>query len=187
MKHRHAAIALALAVGLSGCASYSTGYRSDVVYRDGSYYSPGDASHGDYYYAPEPAYDYYDYYGQDFFYGSPLYGYGGFCSVRYRYCPPFGYGPFPGYGFGLGNGYVPYGYGWPRDGRHRRRDHDGDHQRDRNRAPPHPTTRLSFPAPSRDRPESRSDQPSPRSDRRSQSDDGAEHRRRSYPRGSQGE
>lgn len=140
MDYRNALIAAALALGLAGCASYSSGYGTEAVYRDGSYYSPSDAGYGDYYYAPEPRDYYYDYYGQDPFYGSPLYGYGGYCSVRYRYCPPFGYGRFPdsgwyapyGAGFGYGFGYYPAPY----YGGYRQRSHD----RDRRRAAPRPSS-----------------------------------------------
>lgn len=128
-----AVIILALALGLGACATY---YDDGVRYEDGSYYSPGDAGRGDYYYAPEPSYDryYYDefdhfffdssYYGFGSFgrgwYGSPFYSYNGYCSARYRYCPPFGYhdpfyAPFPRFGLQITFGdrwYYPYGYGY---------------------------------------------------------------------------
>lgn len=108
-----AATILALALALGACVTYQD---DGVRYEDGSYYSPGDAGRGDYYYAPEPSYNryYYDEFDRFFFdssyygfgsfgggwYGSPIYSYGGYCSVRYRYCPPFGYydpffDPFP--------------------------------------------------------------------------------------------
>jgi hypothetical protein len=165
MHYRHALLAAAFALGLAGCASYSPGYQSDVRYRDGSYYSPPDAGYGDYYYAPEPRDDYYyDYYGQDFFYGSPLYGYGGFCSVRYRYCPPFGYSRFPGDGW-----YAPYGFGYgyypaPYYGGYRHRSHDRQRtapRRYRSGDTPYPTAAPARPQaqPSRAFPT-----PQPRSD-----------------------
>jgi hypothetical protein len=107
MKYLHAFSVAALAVGLGGCASMSSNYQSDAVYRDGSYYSPADAGYGDYYYAPEPRYDYY--YDHSYFFGSPFYTFGGYCSMRYRYCPPFWYDPFLSFdGFGF---YSPW-YGW---------------------------------------------------------------------------
>ena len=128
-----AVIILALALGLGACATY---YDDGVRYQDGSYYSPGDDGRGDYYYAPEPSYNryYYDefdhffsdssYYGFGSFgrswYGSPIYSYGGYCSARYRYCPPFGhhdpfYAPFPRFGLQISFGnswYYPYDYGY---------------------------------------------------------------------------
>ena len=143
MNYRQSLLAASLLLGLAGCASYSSSYQSDVVYRDGSYYLPADEGYGDYYYAPEPRDDYYDYYGQDFFYG------GGYCSVRYSYCPPFWYSQFlaPPFGYiitsgdngwydpwggGFGYGYYypsPYYYSGRRHGGHDR-DHDGgrDHR-----------------------------------------------------------
>jgi len=139
MKLGRAVTLLALALGLGGCATY---YDEGVSYDDGSYYSPADSGRGDYYYAPEPSYNryYYDEFDRFFFdssyygfgsfgsgwYGSPLYSYGGYCSARYRYCPPFGYydpfyDPFPRFGlsiyfgdpwyYGYGDGYG-YGYGY---------------------------------------------------------------------------
>jgi len=133
-------IILALGLGLGGCATY---YDDGVRYEDGSYYSPGDGGRGDYYYAPEPSYNryYYDefdrfffdssYYGYGSFgggwYGSPFYSYSGYCSARYRYCPPFGYydpffDPFPRFGLQISFGdrwYYPYDYGYGHDYRHR--------------------------------------------------------------------
>ena len=93
MNTRIATAVIALAMGLSGCASTSSSMHSSVVYRDGSYYSPAEAGRGDYYYAPEPRAD--DYFGYDpFLFGSPFYAFGGYCSAAYRYCPPFWYGAF---------------------------------------------------------------------------------------------
>ena len=128
MNYRHALVVIAFSLGLGGCASYPSNYRSDLRYEDGSYYSPVDAGYGDYYYAPEPRHDYHDYYDQSFFYGSPFHSFDGYCSARYRYCPPFGYSPFldPYHRFGFslsygGNGwYDPfwarYGYPVPANG-----------------------------------------------------------------------
>ena len=148
MKLGRAVTLLALALGLGGCATY---YDEGVSYDDGSYYSPADSGRGDYYYAPEPSYNryYYDEFDRFFFdssyygfgsfgsswYGSPLYSYGGYCSARYRYCPPFGYydpfyDPFPRFGLsiyfgdpwysGYGDGYgYGYGQGYRHPPRHR--------------------------------------------------------------------
>ena len=150
MKLGRAITLLVLALGSSACATY---YDQGVSYDDGSYYSPADSGRGDYYYAPEPSYNryYYDEFDRFFFdssyygfgsfgsgwYGSPIYSYGGYCSARYRYCPPFGYydpfyDPFPrfglsiyfgdpwyyGYGYGDGYGYG-YGHGYRNPPRHR--------------------------------------------------------------------
>jgi hypothetical protein len=99
MKYRHALAFLALALGLGGCASTSSNYRADA--RDGSYYSPADAGYGDYYYAPEPRYDYY--YDHSYFYGSPfwhdpfLYPYYRFgFNTYYGWYDPF-WGPYAYY------------------------------------------------------------------------------------------
>ena len=138
MDYRHALVVIAFSLGLGGCASYPSNYRSDLRYEDGSYYSPVDAGYGDYYYAPEPRHGYHDYYDQSFFYGSPFHSFGGYCSARYRYCPPFGYSPFldPYHRFGFsmsysGNGwYDPfwarYGYPSPYYGHRPRRGHTPD-------------------------------------------------------------
>ena len=91
MNIRIASAVIAIAIGLSACASTSSNMHSSVVYRDGSYYSPAEAGRGDYYYAPEPRED--DYFGYDpFFFGGPFYSFGGYCSVAYRTCPPYWYG-----------------------------------------------------------------------------------------------
>lgn len=107
MNYRHALAFLALALGLGGCASTSSNYRAD--YRDGSYYSPADAGYGDYYYAPEPRYDYY--YDHSYFYGSPfwrdpfLYPYYRFgFNTYYGWYDPF-WGPYA---------YYPWWYDHPR-------------------------------------------------------------------------
>ena len=149
MNYRHALAAIALALGLAGCASYPSNYRSDLLYEDGSYYSPADADYGDYYYAPEPRYDS----SPLLFYGSPFYGFDGYCSARYRYCPPFGYSPFldPYHRFGFilsygGNGwYDPFRgrYGYPSP-YYVRRPHRG-HTPDDRGAPPAPQPQVDDP------------------------------------------
>lgn len=117
---------LVLATGLGGCATAPDG----LTYADGSYYSAASEGRGDYYVGR--SYDSVRYVGDPFFddflwlydggpwyggwYGSPFYGYGGYCSVRYRYCPPGGWGwadPFPRYDFQLYFGDPwRYGHGW---------------------------------------------------------------------------
>jgi len=154
---------------LSGCASYGTARYGETtpVYRDGSYYSPSASGYGDYYYAPEYRYDYYDDFGYGYGYGYP-YGFGGhrFCSFRYRPC---GYGSYWGSGWGglslfFGRGWNRWDswYGWPYyyggwhrdrdwDGHHRDRDRNRDRDRDRDRSPPPPSSggdRNRIPPPS---------------------------------------
>jgi hypothetical protein len=123
----------------SACVSTSNQYRSDIVYRDGSYYSPADDQNGDYYYAPEQDYDYdYGYYSDayDRYYydnhHSPWYGYSNSrrCRYSYRYdrdCSFFGWGGsslhFGGFtliistgydrNYGYDRGYYDYGYRQP--------------------------------------------------------------------------
>lgn len=114
---RHAAV-LALAAGLAGCATDPGGLR----YSDGSYYA-GEGG-GDYYvgreynnrryaYDPffDPGFDWLTYGGpwHGGWYGSPFYGYGGYCSVRYRYCPRGWADPFPRYDFHLYFDHPRYG------------------------------------------------------------------------------
>lgn len=55
----------------AGCMTTSNSYSRDIVYRDGSYYSPADDDNGDYYYEPEADYGDYDDYGyyNDYGYG----------------------------------------------------------------------------------------------------------------------
>lgn len=138
------AAGLVLAVGLGACATSPEGLR----YADGSYYAPAGEGRGDYYVGR--AYDNVRYLGDPFFddflwpydggpwyggwYGSPFYGHGGYCSVRYRYCPPGGWGwndPFPRYGFGLYFGDPWYERRWDE------RWYDA-RPRDRWRPPPRP-------------------------------------------------
>jgi hypothetical protein len=125
MNMKLATVVAALALGLGGCASDPG--MGGMVYRDGGYYAPVRDGYGDYYVAPEYSDDWA---GYDPFYG-PFYdpfvfgpnwygGGGGYCSVRYRYCPTgwYGYGsPFSsGFGtslwldFGTRAYYNPWGY-----------------------------------------------------------------------------
>jgi len=126
MNYRHVIAVTALAAGLSGCASMSSNYQSNVRYQDGSYYSPADSGYGDYYYAPEPRYDYY--YDHSYFYGSPFYSFGSPCSYRYHFCSPFGYDPFfdSFYSFGWYGWYDPFWGPYRYYGHHRRHHHDDD-------------------------------------------------------------
>ena len=122
-------------LGSAGCMTSTHSYTRDIVYRDGSYYSPADEQYGDYYYEPEPDYSFYDdnYYGFNHgfnsgYYGNSWYGnhYSSRCRFSYRhdrYCDNgwgnsflnfggltiiFGNSNHYGYGYGYGNG---YGYG----------------------------------------------------------------------------
>ncbi len=61
-----------LILASTGCVTSTHSYTRDIVYRDGSYYSPADEEYGDYYYAPESDYAYYD----DDYYSDPYYGFG---------------------------------------------------------------------------------------------------------------
>ena len=155
MDRRNGLAIIALVLGLAGCASYPSNTRFDAGYQDGSYYSPADAGYGDYYYAPEPRNDYYDYYDPSLYYryGSRFDPFGGYCSARYRYCPPFGYSPFIdpygrfgfGVSFGGGSWYDPFWgrYGYPapyynRQPRHR-------HTPGNRSAPPTPQPQMADP------------------------------------------
>ena len=110
---RRMAASVVVATGLAGCA---TDPCNGMVYQDGSYYSPVGEGQGDYYvgraddrtrYLGDPFFDEFDWlYGGGpwvgGWYGSPFYGYGGYCSVRYRHCPRGGWAdPFPRYDFSL--------------------------------------------------------------------------------------
>lgn len=120
-----------IVLGSAGCVTSTNSYTRDIVYRDGSYYSPADEQYGDYYYEPEPDYSYYDdnYYGfNSSYYGNTWYGnrYSSRCRFSYhhdRYCDNgwgssflnfngltiiFGNSNHYGYGYDYGNG---YGYG----------------------------------------------------------------------------
>jgi hypothetical protein len=135
------ALAAACILVSSACVTTSGQYSNDIVYRDGSYYSPADDQNGDYYYAPEQTYDYgYDYgYYSDaydrYYYDnhrSPWYGYSNSrrCRYSYRYdrdCSFFGWGGsslhFGGFtliistgynrNYGYDRGYYDYGYRQP--------------------------------------------------------------------------
>jgi hypothetical protein len=128
-------IVAAAGLGLGGCAT--TPYADGMRYDDGSYYAPAREGYGDYYVAPEPVqpgwndpfYDpFYDPFFSPFYYdpfwAGPGWG-GGYCSVRYRVCPSWGwslggyYEPWFGYG---GGRYEPWRHAsWPAGApRHRR-------------------------------------------------------------------
>jgi hypothetical protein len=89
------AIPALIMLGSAGCVTSTNSYTRDIVYRDGSYYSPADEQYGDYYYEPEPDYSYYDddyYYGFNHgfnsgYYGNSRYGsrYSSSCRLSYRY------------------------------------------------------------------------------------------------------
>jgi hypothetical protein len=121
-------LALAAVCVLLSSACVSTGgqYQNDIVYRDGSYYSPADEQNGDYYYAPEQDYDYgyyadsYDNYYYDT-YRSPWYGYSNNQRCRFsyrydRYCSMFGRGSsalhFGGFTLIINSGYSRDYYGY---------------------------------------------------------------------------
>lgn len=119
-------------LGTAGCVTSTNSYTRDIVYRDGSYYSPADEQNGDYYYEPEPDYSYYDdnyYYGfNSGNYGNSWYGnhYSSGCRLAYRYdryCDNgwgnsflnFGgltiiFGNSNHFGYGHGYGYPHHGY-----------------------------------------------------------------------------
>jgi len=113
-------------LGTAGCVTSTDSYTRDIVYRDGSYYSPADEENGDYYYEPEPDYSYYDdnyYYGfNSGYYGNSWYrshaSSGCRLAYRYdRYCDNSWGNSFLNFGgltiiFGNSNHYG-YGYGYP--------------------------------------------------------------------------
>lgn len=119
MKTKLAILAFIL-ISSSGCMTTTNSYSRDIVYRDGSYYSPADEQYGDYYYEPEPDYSYYD----DYYYGfnSGYYGSHDSYSCRFsyrhdRYCNNGWGGSYLNFGgltiiFGNSNHYG-YGYGYP--------------------------------------------------------------------------
>ena len=135
MKSRIAFLLVAMAIWLSGCASYPTAYRGDF-YDGDSYYAEADDGYGDYYYAPEPRYDQYSDFGYGYGFGSSLSAFG-WCAPYDRFCPSLWYSHFgrpglslwfggggfydPWYGYGHGYGYWPpsyYGQHYHRSGRH---------------------------------------------------------------------
>lgn len=136
MKLKLAIVSLIM-LGNSACVTSTNSYTRDIVYRDGSYYSPADDQYGDYYYEPEPQYDYYDGYGYNYgfgsgFYGNPWYSHHDAYRCRFsyrfdRYCDNgwgrsslnfggislfFGNSGYYDYGrgYGYGYGYPYYGY-----------------------------------------------------------------------------
>lgn len=134
MKTKLAILAFIL-ISSSGCMTTTNSYTRDIVYRDGSYYSPADEQYGDYYYEPEPDYSYYDNYNYGFgYYDTSYRGYGSSrCRFSYRYdryCDRgwgssylhfgglsifFGDSNYYGYpGYGYYNGYPYYGWHSPR-------------------------------------------------------------------------
>ncbi len=125
MKLKLAIIGLIM-LGNTACVTSTNSYTRDIVYRDGSYYSPADDQNGDYYYEPEPQYDEYEYnYGfGSSFYGNPWYSHHDAYRCRFiyrydRYCDN-GWGSislnFGGISLIFGNSRyydVGYGYGYP--------------------------------------------------------------------------
>ncbi len=119
MNTKLATMVAALALGLGGCATDPG--MNGLVYQDGGYYAPARDGYGDYYVARDQSDDWAYDGGYDPFYDpfyGPLYdpfvfgpnwygGGGGYCSVRYRYCPAgwyddFGSAYYGGGGFGTG-------------------------------------------------------------------------------------
>jgi hypothetical protein len=132
MNYQRVLIAITLAAGLGACAS-SPDY--GLRYEDGSYYSPAGEGRGDYYVGADLQHSYYLYDDFDLFfghgyggwYGSPFYSYGGYCSVRYRYCPRWAWGGGFGSHYGetgfdiyFGSPWDPYWGGGYYPGRHHR-------------------------------------------------------------------
>ena len=129
-----------IVLGSTGCVTSTSSYSRDIVYQDGSYYSPADEQYGDYYYEPEPDYSYYEdnydnnYYGfNSGYYGNSGYGnhYSSRCRFSYRfdrYCDNgrggsflnfnglaifFGNSNHYGYGNGYSYGHHGYSGGYP--------------------------------------------------------------------------
>ncbi len=161
MKFRQLVFAISLVAGLGACAS-SPDY--GMRYQDGSYYSPAAEGRGDYYVGAETRRSYYYSDDYDLFFGSgygwydsPFYSYGGYCSVRYRYCPRWawggGYGaPYGETGFQIyfGSPWDPY-WGYDRD-RYWNRGYDRSYPPRRPRAaPPAPTGKTEQWTPDPDR------------------------------------
>ena len=95
---------------LGACAS--NGMRDGLVYRDGSWYSPGADGRGDYYTGVEHHHDMaYDW---PWAWSVGFVPYGGYCPAMYRYCTAFWADPW--YGWGL---YYPYPLAWQPGHRHR--------------------------------------------------------------------
>jgi hypothetical protein len=111
MKIFKAMLVAALGLGVGACAT-GPSYYDGMVYQDGDYYAPAARGYGDYYLGQEVPYG--GYYGDPFFapygYGAPYgwSGFGGYCSVRYRYCPSIGFVD-PWSRFDL---WIHSGWGW---------------------------------------------------------------------------
>lgn len=150
MKLKLAIVGLIM-LGNTACVTSTNSYTRDIVYRDGSYYSPADDQFGDYYYEPEPEYDYYGGYGYNYgfgsgFYGNPWYSHHDAYRCRFsyyhdRYCDNgwgsfslgfggisliFGNSGYYDYGYGYGYGYPYYGYYNPYYGHHSPRPRPSD-------------------------------------------------------------
>lgn len=98
-----------LAMGLSGCITYTGNYANDGYYSSPDRYASYDPGYyGDYYYSAVPSISI----SYNYFFGIPFYGFNR-CSYWSPYCggfyPGYGYAYGPGYGFGWG--YGPY-YGY---------------------------------------------------------------------------
>lgn len=116
-------VAAFLMLSSAGCMTTTDSYSRDIVYRDGSYYSPADEEYGDYYYQPEP--DYYDYDSYDhnsYYYGNSWYSRRDASRCRFsyhydRYCDNRrgnGFVQFGGLTLIFGNSnYYGSGYGYP--------------------------------------------------------------------------
>jgi hypothetical protein len=121
------AAAILILISSAGCVTSTNSYTRDIVYRDGSYYSPADEQYGDYYYEPEP--DYSSYYDDDYYYGFNSGYYGRYDSYRCRfsyhhdrYCGNSWGNSYLSFGgltiiFGNSNHYR-YDYGYPSHGYH---------------------------------------------------------------------
>lgn len=120
MKIFKAMLVAALGLGVGACAT-GPSYYDGMVYQDGDYYAPAASGYGDYYLGQETyAGGYYGgYFGDPFFapygYGAPYgwSGFGGYCSVRYRYCPPIGFmDPWNRFDLWIGSGWGWYDPRW---------------------------------------------------------------------------
>ncbi len=159
------AVPALIMLGSTGCVTSTNSYTRDIVYRDGSYYSPADEQYGDYYYAPEPEYSYYDDYpyygyGSSFYYGSPWYsGYDSYrCRFSYHHdrdCDNGWNNFFFSFGgltliignshyYGYGHGYPYYGYYGNHDHHPSRPDHRGPIPMPKPRRPDGLTPDLGF-------------------------------------------
>jgi hypothetical protein len=128
------AVLVLIVLSSAGCVTGTNSYSRDIVYRDGSYYSPADEQYGDYYYEPEP--DYSSYYDDDYYYGFNSGYYSRHDSYRCRfsyrhdrYCNNGWGSSYLNFGgltiifgnsnyYGYGHGYSGYGYGYGYHGNH---------------------------------------------------------------------